>query len=186
MQSCSDSGGLPGVYTGYQPVSGDRQRFEAAWGVSLPATAGLTTTEMVDGILSGAVKGWYLMGENPLMSEPHLNHAREAVEHLEFLVAQDIFFNETNIYADVVLPVASFAEKDGTFTNSDRRVQRVRRAINPPGIARPDWEIVSELARRGLRSPARAEEIEDRWSYTHPSDVWNEMRTLDPNSPNRL
>jgi formate dehydrogenase alpha subunit len=192
VQGCSDAGGLPSFYTAYQPVTDDatRHRFEGAWGVPLPATPGLTATEMVDGILDGTVKGWYLMGENPLMSEPHLNHAREAVEHLEYLVAQDIFFNETNVYADVILPSASFAEKDGTFTNSDRRVQRVRKAIEPPGIARPDWEILSELARRSLGRLRRADtargrsdgdrEIHAGWRYTHPSEVWEEMRSLTP------
>ena len=104
-----------------------RSRFEAAWRVPLPAAPGLTTTEMVDGILTGQVKGWYVMGENPLMSEPNLAHARHAVEHLEFFAAQDIFWNETNVYADVILPAASFAEHDGTFTNSDRRVQACAR-----------------------------------------------------------
>ena len=140
VQGCSDMGGVPSFYTAYQPITDPavRAAFEAAWGVPLPAEPGLTATEMVDGILSGQVKGWYVMGENPLMSEPNLAHARHAVEHLEFFVAQDIFFNETNVYADVILPAASFAEKDGTFTNSDRRVQRVRRALPPPGLARAD------------------------------------------------
>ena len=152
VQGCSDVGGVPSFYTAYQPVTDPeiRAKFEAAWGVSLPPVPGLTTTEMVDGILTGQVKGWYVMGENPLMSEPNLAHARHAVEHLEFFVAQDIFFNETHVYADVILPAASFAEKDGTFTNSDRRVQRVRRAIPPPGQARADWEIIADLARRTI------------------------------------
>ena len=103
---------------------------------------------MVDGVLTGRVRGWYVMGENPLMSEPNLAHARHAVEQLEFFVSQDIFFNETNVYADVILPAASFAEKDGTFTNSDRRVQRVRGAVPAPGQARADWEILADLAQR--------------------------------------
>src|SRR4029453_7763429 len=142
-----------GFYTAYMPVTNldFRQMFEQAWRVPLPDKPGLTTTEMVDGILSGEVKAWYVMGENPLMSEPHLNHARHAVEQLEFFVAQDIFFNETSVYADVGLPAASFAEKDGTFTNSDRRVQPVRKALPAPGQARADWEIVSDLARRTIR-----------------------------------
>ena len=152
VQGCSDVGGVPSFYTAYQPVTDPevRAKFESAWGVSLPPVPGLTTTEMVDGILTGQVKGWYVMGENPLMSEPNLAHARHAVEQLEFFVAQDIFFNETHVYADVILPAASFAEKDGTFTNSDRRVQRVRRAIPPPGQARADWEIIAELAQRTI------------------------------------
>ena len=174
VQGCSDMGGVPSFYTAYQPVTDPavRAAFEAAWGVPLPAEPGLTATEMVDGILSGQVKGWYVMGENPLMSEPNLAHARHAVEHLEFFVAQDIFFNETNVYADVILPAASFAEKDGTFTNSDRRVQRVRQAFPPPGQARADWEIVAELARRtmgktkddGRRTMARRQPSDAPWS----------------------
>ena len=182
VQGCSDMGGVPSFYTAYQPVTDPavRAAFEAAWGVPLPAEPGLTVTEMVDGIRSGQVKGWYVMGENPLMSEPNLAHARHAVEHLEFFVAQDIFFNETNIYADVILPAASFAEKDGTFTNSDRRVQRVRQALPPPGQARADWEIVAELARRTyvIRNTQYAGAAS--WSYPDPSAIWDEMRALTP------
>jgi formate dehydrogenase alpha subunit len=202
VQGCSDSGGMPTVYTAYQLVSDPtaRRKFEEAWHVPLPDQPGLTTTEMVDGILTGQVKGWYVMGENPLMSEPNLNHARHAVESLEFFVAQDIFFNETNVYADVILPAASFAEKDGTFTNSDRRVQRVRKALTPPGQARADWEIVSDLARRTISricqeadqhpdSPSRemdrqicghADQIIANWTYSHPSGIWDEMRQVTP------
>ena len=183
VQGCSDVGGVPSFYTAYQPVTDPdvRAKFEAAWGVSLPPVPGLTTTEMVDGILTGQVKGWYVMGENPLMSEPNLAHARHAVEQLEFFVAQDIFFNETHVYADVILPAASFAEKDGTFTNSDRRVQRVRRAIPPPGQARADWEIIADLARRTIAIDHRRWTIDDKatrdalrpwsivaWSYSEP------------------
>ena len=180
--------------------AGDRSRvrakFEAAWGVPLPPVPGLTTTEMVDGILTGQVKGWYVMGENPLMSEPNLAHARHAVEQLEFFVAQDIFFNETHVYADVILPAASFAEKDGTFTNSDRRVQRVRRAIPPPGQARADWEIIADLARRTITLDERRRTKDEKavrrgpdssfvvgrssWSYSDPSAIWDEMRQLTP------
>ncbi|MCG3208464.1 MAG: Formate dehydrogenase H [Anaerolineae bacterium] len=184
VQGCSDSGGLPNVFTAYQSVTnaGIRAKFEQFWfdGDSarrLPAQPGLTVTEMVDGILTGQVKGWWVMGENPLMSEPNLRHAQEAIEQLEFFVAQDIFFNETNVFADVILPAAAFAEKDGTFTNSDRRVQRVRRAINPPGEARADWQIICDLAKRleaelGLSSAG--------WDYSHPSEIWEEMRQLTP------
>ncbi len=155
VQGCSDSGGLPNVLTAYQKVTdaGIRTKFERHWygpnGGSnrcLPSEPGLTVTEMVDGILTGKVKGWWVMGENPMMSEPNLRHAREAIEQLEFFVAQDIFLNESNIYADVIFPAAAFAEKDGTFTNSDRRVQRGRRAIPPPGQARAGWEIICGLA----------------------------------------
>lgn len=191
VQGCSDAGGLPAFYTAYQRVTdpATRGRFEATWGVSLPAKPGLTTTEMVDGVLTGQVKGWYVMGENPLMSEPHQAHARHAIEQLEFFVSQDIFFNESNVYADVILPAASFAEKDGTFTNSDRRVQRVRRAVPPPGLARADWEIISDLARRTLAQAAADADLPNQkaaqalvagWRYTGPADIWREMRQVTP------
>lgn len=181
VQGCSDAGGLPGFYTAYQPVTDPaiRAKFEEAWGVPLPPEPGLTTTEFVDGVLAGKVAGWYVMGENPLMSEPNQAHARHAVEQLEFLVSQDIFFNETNVYADVILPATSFAEKDGTFTNSDRRVQRIATAVRAPGEARPDWEILTELALVTLARMNRIE-AEASWSYTGPADVWEEMRQLTP------
>jgi formate dehydrogenase alpha subunit len=202
VQGCSDAGGMPTVYTAYQPVTDPqvRLKFEKAWHTLLPDQPGLTTTEMVDGILTGRVKGWYVMGENPLMSDPDLNHARHAIEQLEFFVAQDIFFNETNVYADVILPAASFAEKGGTFTNSDRRVQLIREALSPPGQARPDWEIVSDLARRTIarlcqaadqypNSPCadvdrvnchNSEQMLADWIYAHPSEIWEEMRRVTP------
>jgi formate dehydrogenase alpha subunit len=202
VQGCSDSGGIPGFYTAYQPVTDPAARaaFEGAWHVPLPAAPGLTTTEFVDGVLSGAVRAWYVMGENPLMSEPDLNHARHAVEQLEFFVAQDIFLNETGVYADVVLPAAAFAEKDGTYTNSDRRVQRVRKALEPPGVARADWAIVADLARRTvglIREGAtggatgataaldraiagNAEAILRDWSYACPEEIWDELRRVTP------
>jgi predicted molibdopterin-dependent oxidoreductase YjgC len=202
VQGCSDSGGMPNVYTAYQVVTdaGIRSKFEAAWHTRLPVLPGLTTTEMVGGILDGQVKGWYVMGENPLMSEPDINHARHAVEQLEFYVAQDIFFNETSLYADVILPAAAFAEKDGTFTNSDRRIQRVHQAVPAPGQARPDWEIVVDVARRTLLkirdsadqfvdSPTQemdqiirqnAAEMLADWSYEHAGDIWEEMRSVTP------
>ena len=202
VQGCSDAGGMPTVFTAYQPVSDPeiRLKFEQAWHTPLSGQPGLTTTEMVDGILTGQVKAWYVMGENPLMSEPDLNHARHAVEYLEFFVAQDIFFNETNVYADVILPAAAFAEKDGTFTNSDRRVQRVRQAIAPPGQARADWQIVVEVARRTIQQICRevdlypdsasrerdrpmcrqAEAMLANWNYDHPAEIWDEMRQVTP------
>jgi formate dehydrogenase alpha subunit len=180
VQGCSDAGGLPGVYTAYQPLTDDaiRSRFEAAWQATLPSRPGLTVTEMVDGILTGEVRGWYVMGENPLMSEPNLRHAQHAIEQLEFFVAQDIFFNETNVYADVILPASSFAEKDGTFTNSDRRIQRVRAAVPAPGQARADWEIICDLARRVCRQSQ--ESPQSQWDYRDPEEIWEEMRRLTP------
>lgn len=196
VQGCSDSGGLPNVFTAYQPVTDPlvRGKFEADWALPLPAHPGLTATEMVDGILTGVVRGWYVMGENPLMSEPNLRHAQHAIEQLEFFVAQDIFFNETNVYADVVLPAASFAEKDGTFTNSDRRIQLIHPAIPGPGQARADWEIVADLARRTIRRVCaqdpgttldravcgQAGKLTEQWSYRHPAEIWDEMRRLTP------
>ncbi len=184
VQGCSDSGGLPNVYTAYQKVTDEdtRQKFQEYWYGSgtdrkLPEIPGLTVTEMVDGILTDKVKGWWVMGENPMMSEPNLRHAQEAIEQLEFFVAQDIFFNESNVFADVILPAAAFAEKDGTFTNSDRRVQRVRKAVPPVGESRADWEIICDLAKRieaklGLSTAG--------WDFSHPSEIWEEMRQLTP------
>jgi len=180
VQGCSDSGGLPNVYPGYQPVNDPevREKFEEYWGVSLDPEPGLTTMEMVDAAESGVIKGYYVMGENPMMSEPDLLHARHVMENLDFVLYQDIFMNETGEYADIILPAVSFAEKDGTFTNSDRRVQLVRPAIQPPGEARPDWEIIQDLA-------LRVEEKLDckgsaGFAFIHPSRIWDEMAELTP------
>lgn len=180
VQGCSDSGGLPNVYTAYQRVDEPeiRQKFEKVWGVSLSPQPGLTATEMVDGATAGAVKAMFVMGENPMMSEPNQNHARHALESLEFLVCQDIFVNETGEMADVILPATSFAEKDGTFTNTDRRVQLCRAAVPPVGNSRPDWQIICDLGRRveaklGVRMSAG-------FDYGHPSEIWEEMRQVTP------
>ena len=180
VQGCSDSGGLPNVFPGYQRVDDPaiRARFEAAWGVPLNPEPGLTTMEMVDAAGQGVIKAYYVMGENPLMSEPNLRHAREVMEQLDFILVQDIFLNETGEYADVILPAASFAEKDGTFTNSDRRVQRVRKAIPPPGEARTDWEIVCDLARRVEAKLGRSRSA--GFDYSHPAEIWEEMAQLTP------
>ena len=125
-------------------------KFQGEWGGRpLPGLPGLVVTEMVDSMKdANGVKAMYITGENPLLSEPDLHHAEELFKSLEFLVVQDIFMHETAQIADVVLPATSFAEKDGTFTNSERRVQRVRRAVSPRGESRPDWEIVADLGRR--------------------------------------
>jgi len=180
VQGCSDSGGLPNVYPGYQLVSDPdiRGKFEKHWGTSLDPEPGLTTMEMVDAAETGAIKGYYIMGENPMMSEPDLLHARHVMENLEFVLYQDIFMNETGEYADVVLPAASFAEKDGTFTNSDRRVQLIRPGIVSPGEARPDWIIIQDLASRV------EEKLEIKASigfdFENPSQIWDEMAELTP------
>lgn len=180
VQGASDAGAMPWHYPGYQASDDPAtvEKFRAKWGSTPPVGRGLTTTEIANAWGTGEVKAQYVMGENPLMSEPNLRHAHHAIEHLEFLVCQDLFINETGRYADVILPSASFAEKDGTFTNTDRRVQRVRKAFEPMGQARADWEIVSEVATRLERKLNRAQTA--HWSYTHPSEIWDEMRELVP------
>ncbi len=180
VQGCSDSGGLPNVFTAYQPV-GDtavRTKFEQFWGAALNPTPGLTATEMVDGALTGVVRGMFIVGENPMMSEPNQEHTRHALEALELLVCQDIFVNETGELADVILPATSFAEKDGTFTNTDRRVQRCRAAVSPVGQSRPDWDIICDLGRRVEQR--LGVQLSAGFNYNHPSEIWEEMRQLTP------
>ncbi len=151
VQGACDMGGLPDVYSGYQKVADPqvRARMAAAWGVStLPEKPGLKVTEMIPKVHSGEMKALYIIGENPLVSDADLNHAQKSFEDLDFLLVQDIFLTETARLADVVLPAACFAEKDGTFANTERRVQRVRKAVAAPGQARQDWEIICDLASR--------------------------------------
>ena len=151
VQGACDMGGLPNVYTGYQKVDDPavRSRMASAWGVdSLPDTPGLAATDMMNKAHEGELKAMYVIGENPMLSDPDLNHAQKCLENLDFLVVQDIFLTETAMMADVVLPSASFAEKDGTFTNTERKVQRVRKAVSPPGNAREDWRIICDLSAR--------------------------------------
>jgi formate dehydrogenase alpha subunit len=173
VQGACDIGALPDVYPGYQKVADPaiRKKFEAAWGSSLPATAGLTITEMIDGILQGKIKALYLIGENPILSEPDASHVSEALPKLEFFVAQDIYLTEAAELADVVLPGTSFAEKDGTFTNTERRVQRVRKAIKPIGNSRADWLITCQIAQR----------MGDKgFDFEHPSQIMDEIARLTP------
>ncbi len=149
VQGACDMGGLPGVYTGYQRVTdlAVKEKFERAWGVKgLSEKMGLTMTEMMEKAAHGELKALYIIGENPMVSDPDLNHLEKALKNLELLVVQDIFLTETAKLAHVVLPAACFAEKDGTFTNTERRVQRVRKAISPPGEAKEDWEIICQLS----------------------------------------
>ncbi|MFO7970743.1 MAG: formate dehydrogenase subunit alpha [Desulfobacterales bacterium] len=148
VQGACDMGALPNVLTGYQPVSDPSARsvFREKWNLSLPDTPGLTMVEMMDSARQGSVKGMLVVGENPMMSDPDTRHVKESLEALDFLVVQDIFLTETAKLAHVILPAGSFAEKEGTFTNTDRRVQRVRKAIDPIGQSKPDWKIISELA----------------------------------------
>ncbi len=151
VQGACDMGALPDVYTGYQKVINEavRARMEKAWGVDgLPQNAGLPVTDMMQKAFEGEMKALYVIGENPMVSDPDLNHAKKCLEKLNLLIVQDIFMTETAQMADVVLPSASFAEKDGTFTNTERKVQRVRRGLNPPGEAKEDWQIISELSDR--------------------------------------
>jgi predicted molibdopterin-dependent oxidoreductase YjgC len=150
VQGACDMGALPAVFPGYQPVADDalREKFEKAWQVTLSATAGLTLVDMTHGGPSGPIRGMYIMGENPMLSDPTLGKVRETLGNLDFLVVTDLYLTETARMADVVLPAASFAEKDGTITNSERRVQMLRRAIPPIGGCRTDSDIIIDLANR--------------------------------------
>jgi len=150
VQGACDMGGLPNVYPGYQVVTSEdvQKKFREAWGKTGPRTVGLTVTEMVSLAEQGKVRALYVMAENPMLSDPDINHVRHCLEKTEFLIVQDIFLTETAELAHMVLPGVTFAEKDGTFTNTERRVQRVRKAIEPVGEARQDWEIVCQIAQR--------------------------------------
>ncbi len=150
VQGACDLGGLVNVYPGYQAVTNPevQRKFEDAWGVQLSGQVGLTVTEMIDAAAEGKIVAMYMMGENPMVADPDINHVRHALEQLDFLAVQDIFLSETAELAHVVLPAASFAEKEGTFTATDRRIQLVRKAIEPVGESRVDWQIVCDLAHR--------------------------------------
>ena len=180
VQGCGDAGCIPNTYPGYQPINDETiAKFSDAWGNHpLPPREGMVITEIVPAVNVGRIKAMYITGENPLLSEPDLHEAERELKKLEFLVVQDLFLHETAQIADVVLPAASFAEKDGTFTNSERRVQRVRKAVEPVGESRADWEIVCELARR--ISEMLGLEVEDQFAYTHPSEIWDEMAGVIP------
>ena len=182
VQGASDSGAMPWHYPGYQLVSSEEvaQRWEKAWNIEpggLSRKLGLTTTEIMSAVGPAGVRALYIMGENPMMSEPNLNHTRHKMEELEFLVSQDIFINESGAYADVILPATPWAEKEGTFTNTDRRVQRVRQAAPPRGQSRPDWEIICDLADRIENRLGRPTA---RWTYEDPSEVLEEMGRMVP------
>jgi len=184
VQGACDMGALPNVYSGYQSVTDEaaRAKFEKAWGVKLPDKAGLTVTEMTDAALNGSLKAMYIMGENPMLSDPDINHVKKALSSLDFLVVQDIFLSETAQLAHVVLPGCSFAEKEGTFTGTDRRVQRVRKAIEPIGDSKPDWLIISELAKKmGSKGfdYKSAEEIMDEIARLTPSYAGISYQRLD-------
>lgn len=180
VQGCGDAGCLPNAFPGYQVIGPDSvAKFQDAWGNNpLPPEKGLVITDMMNAIRDKRVKAMYITGENPMLSEPDLHHVERAFRGLEFLVVQDIFLHETAQVADVVLPATSFAEKDGTFTNSERRVQRVRKVVEPVGESRPDWEIICDLARR--MSGKMGLGVQDQFAFAHPSEIWREMADLTP------
>ena len=183
VQGASDSGAMPWHYPGYQRVDEEAsaRKFEQAWNIEpggLNRRLGLTTTEIMSEVRPGGVRALHIMGENPMMSEPNLNHTRHMMEQVEFLVAQDLFINESGAYADVFLPAASWAEKEGTFTNTDRRVQRVRKALEPRGQARADWEIICDLAGRIDKKLGRQQT--SFWAFRSPAEVLEEMGRVVP------
>jgi formate dehydrogenase major subunit len=176
VQGACDMGALPNVFPAYQQVASEeaRAKFTAAWSncnaVALSGKPGMTIIEMMNAAHEGNLKGLYIMGENPMLSDPDLTHVEESLKHLDFLVVQDIFLTETAKLAHVVLPSACFAEKDGTFTNTERRVQRVRKAVPAPGKARADWEILADLSKRmGLTA-----------EYTSAKDIMDEINRVTP------
>ena len=181
VQGASDMGAMPFHYPGYMRVDNEdnAKKWEAAWNIEaggLSRRLGLTTTEILSHAHEGGVRALYIMGENPMMSEPNLNETRKHMQELEFLVSQDLFINESGAFADVFLPATPFAEKDGTFTNTDRRVQRVRTAHPPRGQARADWQILCDLATRlevRLNRPASA-----KWDYSSPEEILREMASV--------
>lgn len=172
VQGACDMGALPNLLPGYQRIEDEerRKRFEEVWGVRLPNRPGLTVVEMMNAAVEGRIKALYIMGENPVLSDPNIPHVRKALESLEFLVCQDIFMTETADFADVILPAASFAEKDGTFTNTERRVLKVSKAFEPPGEAKEDWRIVQEIANR-MGYPM---------NYSSWKDIMREINELTP------
>jgi formate dehydrogenase alpha subunit len=185
VQGACDLGGLPNVYPSYQKVTDpvNQEKFEKAWGTPMSNEIGLTVTEMLEGVEKGVVRCMYVIGENPMASDPDLNHVRHALKQTEFMVVQDLFATETCQFADVVLPAASFAEKEGTFTNTERRIQRVRKAINSPGEAQADSWIITELAKRLIEMGAAKPDSEAQyagWDYPSSSDVMDEINALSP------
>lgn len=172
VQGACDMGGLPNVYPGYQKVDDPavHEKFARAWGTVPAPEKGLTMTEMMEAIHRDELKALYIMGENPVLSDAHASHVREALKKLDFLVTQDIFLNETGELAHVVLPSTSFAEKEGTFTNTERRIQRVRKVIPEREGARSDWEIIQDLARR----------LGQQWDYDTAEEIMEEIAAMTP------
>jgi predicted molibdopterin-dependent oxidoreductase YjgC len=202
VQGACDMGGLPNVYPAYQPVTSPEamEKFAKAWGLDggrqtmddekplsvvngLSSRVGMTVTEMMPGILEGKIKSLYIIGEDPVMSDPDTNHIRHCLEELDFLVLQEIFPSETAAYADVLLPGASFAEKTGTFTNTERRVQMVRQAIEPLGDAKPDWWILSQLAKKlmvRISDRVQMDAPYAGWEYKSTAEIMSEINAVAP------
>ena len=184
VQGACDMGGLPNVYPAYQTVTnpGSRKMFEAAWGVPLSDKIGMTATEMIPGVLQNKTHALYILGEDPVMSDPDTGHIRKCLDAVDFLVLQEIFPSETSQYADILLPGVSFAEKEGTYTNTERRVQMVRKAIEPLGEAHPDWQIITDLALCMLAESERKPSggTHTGWHYQTPSDIMTEINTMTP------
>ncbi len=173
VQGACDMGALPNVFTGYQSVADEKsvKKFEDAWGVKLSREPGMKLTTMFPAALDGDIKAMYIMGENPVVTDPDSHHIREALNKLDFFVFQDMFLNETAEYAHVILPACSYAEKDGTFTNTERRVQRIRKAIEPIGESKDDCWIIGEIAKRmGAKG----------FEFTHPRQIMEEIARLTP------
>ncbi len=172
VQGAGDMGALPNVYPGYQKVDSPDtiEKFEKAWNTNLPNKVGLTILEMINGILNGKIKAMFVMGENPALSDPNLNHVREALNEVEFLVVEDIYLSETAEFADVVLPACSFLEKDGTFTNTERRILPIKKVFEPIGESKPDWQIICELSSR----------MGYDMHYNDVSEIMDEIATLTP------
>ncbi len=206
VQGASDAGLIPMVFPDYQKVVDPvvREKFEQAWGVPLDPNPGLTVVEIMKAALEHKVRGMYILGENPFISDPNSNKVRKALASLDFLVVQDIFITETAEFADVILPASTYFEKDGTYTNTDRRVQLGRQVLDPPGDARQDWRIICDIAKRidGLNADQRAEGVSNldegqltskptggltppagqnsRWDYNSPADVFDELASVSP------
>jgi len=172
VQGACDMGSLPGWLPGYQHVTDDaaRQKFEKAYGVSIAGTPGLDNIQMLHSIDEGVMRGMYIVGEDMALVDSNANHVHDVLSKLDFLVVQDIFFSRTAQYADVIFPAVPSLEKDGTFTNTERRVQRLYKALPEKGNSKPDWWIIQEVANR----------LGQNWNYSHPSDIFDEMASLSP------
>ena len=187
VQGACDMGGLPNVYPAYQPVTNVevQAKFQKAWGATSGLKVGAVVTEMMPGILEGKTHALYILGEDPIMSDPDTHHIRQALDAIDFLVLQEIFPSETSAYADILLPGVTFAEKTGTFTNTERRVQMVHKAIPTQGDARDDWWITSEIAKRilaGTSDRLQPGAPYSGWDYRDTSEIMSEINALTPST----